>query len=160
MKNKISKGFSLIEMIVAVTIVLILTGIGVANFSSLSRNKNLLSAKNELVSWLASSRNLAVTGQLPDESLDLKFVKVNITSVGITAVGINNSGPDQIFFNSVFSNRDNLSVSGVTSFGFNKWTGRLLDEGGGFINGPITITLNNGETAAIIINDLGAINGN
>ena len=157
-------GFSLIEMIVSVTIILILTGIGMANFSNLTKSKDLKTATNEISAWLTDARNLAITNQLPDKTLGLKFVKVTVTGSGVTAVGIDSDGNSKIFFNNVLTNKDGLTISvtanssAIDSFGFNSGTGRLLDQSGLFIDGPVNIVLSNGASTTLVVNDLGTIN--
>ena len=151
-------------MIVSVTIILILTGIGIANFSNLTKSKNLKSATNEVNAWLTNAKNLAITNQLPDKTLGLSFVRVTVTGSGVTAVGVDSDGNSKLFFNNIFTNRDGLTIlinnngSAVSSFGFNSGTGRLLDHSGQFTNGPINIVLNNGDSSTLVINDLGTIN--
>lgn len=164
MNNKVLNGFSLIEMIVAVTVILILTGIGITNFSTVTSDRNLRSATNEMLVWINSARNLAATGQLPDETLGLKFVKVTVTGSGVTAVAIDDNDISKTFFSNKLTNSDSFTVSvnvggtSTPSFGFNKATGRLLDENGNFINGPVRIVLNNGGSSVLVVDDLGVVN--
>jgi len=51
-----------------------------------------------------------------------------------------------------------VGESSVSSFGFNKGTGRLLTQDGEFTDGPVRIVLSNGESSVLVINDLGIIN--
>lgn len=163
-------GFSLVELLVSLTVVLLLTGIGVTTFSGLLRTKRLVAAKNELMSWINLSRNLAVTGQLPSKNLGLQFVKVTFDPVNFKVDGIKEDGSAEPlgFFTKVFGNdidTSNMTIkvtnSGmeVTSFGFRKTSGRLVDGLGEFIDGPIDIVVQSeGVSQTIIINDLGIIN--
>ena len=107
---------------------------------------------------------MAITNQLPDKTLGLKFVKVTVTGSGVTAVGIDSDGNSKIFFNNVLTNKDGLTISvtanssAIDSFGFNSGTGRLLDQSGLFIDGPVNIVLSNGASTTLVVNDLGTIN--
>jgi prepilin-type N-terminal cleavage/methylation domain-containing protein len=158
-------GFSLVELVISLTIILLLTGIGVTTFSGLMRAKEVSTAKSELISWLSLSRNLAITGQLPDKSLGLKFVKVTFSSTDFTVDGVDNGTPavTSRFFLKTFGNDldiDDVTVTpNITSFGFNKGSGRLMDGSGNFINGPVEIVIKSKNVQdSIRINDLGVIN--
>ena len=161
-------GFSLVELIVSLTVILLLTGIGVTTFSGLLKAKKVSTVKNELLSWVSLSKNLALTGQLPDGDLGLKFVKITFTSSNFLTDGIDDENSSYNFFTKNFKNDldiDNVNITvtnngnGISSFGFNKGTGRLLDVGGTMIDGPVRILVeSNGVTDSITINDLGVIN--
>lgn len=165
-KNK--NGFSLIELLVSLIVIMILTGIGVTSFSSLSKTKKIATFKNELSSWIKLSQNLAVTRQYPDETLGLDFVKLTIASGNLTVSGVKTDDSTKTFF--IKSVADDLSGEGVsvsvslpsksiTTFGFKNGSGRLVDSAGNFIVGPVTIKLTyNSSTDSIVINDLGIIN--
>ncbi len=158
-------GFSLVELIVSLTVVLLLTGIGVTTFSGLMKAKKVSTVKNELLSWLSLSRNLAITGQLQNKSLGLKFVRITFSSTNFTVDGVDNGTPPVAsrFFLKTFGNDldiDDVTITpSITSFGFNKGTGRLVDGSGNFISGPVEITIESDSIRDTVkISDLGVIN--
>ncbi len=163
-------GFSLVELVVSLTIILLLTGIGVTTFSGLMKSKKVSTVRSELASWLSLSRNLAVTGQLPNKDLGLKFVRVTFSNNQFVIEGVDNAQPPNspMFVTKTFSNDldvDDVTISitnnnvGISSFGFNKGSGRLLDIGGTMIDGPVKILISSGGVGtSLTINDLGIIN--
>lgn len=151
----------------SVTIILLLTGIGVTTFSGLIKTKNVSIVKNELSSWLNLSRSLAITGQLSNKSLGLKYVRVTFSDANkkLTVDGVNTGTPATIlnFFVKTFGKEtdiDDVTITpDITTFGFNKGSGRLLDGSGNFIDGPLKIVVqSSGVSEVIIVSDLGVIN--
>ncbi|MCW1949350.1 MAG: prepilin-type N-terminal cleavage/methylation domain-containing protein [Candidatus Shapirobacteria bacterium] len=161
------RGFTLVELVVSVTLILLLTGIGVTSFASLLKSRRVGTVKSEISTWVSLSRNLAITGQLPSKQLGLKFVRMTFTSNNFTAVGVREDGTVEspaFFVKSYSENLDSsdisVSVSNGGSFGFNKGSGRLVDTNGNFIDGPVVIDIESeGTTDSIRINDLGIIDG-
>lgn len=165
---KNNKGFSLIELLVSITIILVLTGIGVTSFSNLSKTKKVITVKNELASLIKLSRNLAITRQLPNKSLGLNFVRVAISNGSFVTQGVKDDDSYEPFFTKSIS--DDLGGEGatisvvlagksITTFGFMNGSGRLVNSAGSFITGPITITIKYGTLSdTVVITDLGVIN--
>jgi prepilin-type N-terminal cleavage/methylation domain-containing protein len=160
MKNKI--GFSLVELLVVVAIILILTGIGSYTISHFNQTSNLVKLRDYLSSQIKLARNLAITNQLPSGSLDLKYVKVTISGGRLTVAGMEEGETGVGTTESpYFSNK--LDIPGsvtVTDKNFGFWgrTGRLTDVNGEFFNGPVVIDLIDGsEKYSLSINDLGVI---
>lgn len=162
----VKNGFSLVELIVAVTVILVLTGVGVTTFSGLVRSRKMITVRNELVSWLNLARNLAITGQLPDKSLGLSYIKINIGSGNITASGMRDSSDGTTFFSQVIDPNKGIGVSvvglagGSQAFGFSKGNGKLTDVVGNLIGQTITLVLSGGVSDSVVISDLGIINEN
>jgi type IV fimbrial biogenesis protein FimT len=65
MKTKTQNGFSLLELMVAVSVAGIVLGFGVPSFMEFQRNNALISAANEMVSGLYLARTEAVKRQVP-----------------------------------------------------------------------------------------------
>jgi len=156
------KGYSLIELLVSITIILVLTGIGVTSFSNLSKTKKVITVKNELSSLIKLSRNLAITRQLPNGSLGLDYIQVALSGRNLVVKGIRTDGVSETHFTKSIDNDMNgvgvTVTSNLATFGFERGTGRLVNGSGAFINGPLTVTLRYGSTDTIVINDLGIIN--
>ena len=155
---------------VSIVVILVLTGVGVTTFSNLMRSKRLATVKSELITWLNLSRNLAITGQLPSKNLGLSFVRVDFSSIGLKAYGVKDdeTAEPAEFFSKNFGDGTNVIGVGVsvsdssgkiTSFGFNKGSGRLVNSSGGFIDGPIRVSIQSESGSSLLtINDLGLIN--
>ena len=156
------KGYSLIELLVSITIILVLAGIGVTSFSNLSKTKKIITVKNELSSLIKLSRNLAITRQLPDGSLGLDYIQVALSGRNLTVKGLSGGVSDVFFNKSIDGDMNGVGVtvtSNLATFGFERGTGRLVNGAGAFINGQLIITLKyGGVTDTITINDLGIIN--
>lgn len=81
-----SRGFTLVELMVVVTIGLIIVGgisVGVGGFLGRER---LLSASKDLVAILNLARNYAVTNQVTSGFSGLDYVAVTLTSSGLVSV--------------------------------------------------------------------------
>lgn len=80
------RGFTLIELMVVVTIGLLLVGgISVSTGRFLARER-VASSANELVSVINIARNFAVTNQVPVGFTGLDYVAVTLTSSGLVSV--------------------------------------------------------------------------
>lgn len=168
-KNKTKKnfGFSLVELLIVVTIILVLTGIGSYSIGKFNRMKETTELREYITDRLKLARNLSITNQLPDKTVDLKYVKVTITNNNLKVEGINKNDDTGTTESPYFSEKldnsgdqitiTNNSVS-VDSFGFLGKSGRLTDNNGGLSNGPLLIKISNqsGEYG-LTINDLGLI---
>src|SRR5258706_3417069 len=64
---KNQKGYTLIEILVAVTIIGLLFGVGYANFRGFSQRQVVLDAANSLQGDLRLTQELALSGQKPDD---------------------------------------------------------------------------------------------
>jgi prepilin-type N-terminal cleavage/methylation domain-containing protein len=161
-KNKTKKklGFSLVELLVVVAIILVLTGIGSYTISRFTQTRNLVKLRDYLSSQIKLARNLAITNQLPGGGLDLKYVKVVILNNRLTVEGVNNNGigtTESPYFSNKLEISGNADVT-ESNFGFWGQTGRLTDENGEFSNSPVVIELTDeSERYSLSINDLGII---
>ena len=168
MKEEIKKsfGFTLVELMVSVTIMVVLLAIGTFSISQFIETKKVLGVKDELLTQIKLARNLSITNQLPDQTFDLKFVKVTILNKNINVDGIKSDGITTLsFFTKNISTDTDLTINlknngtNVTSFGFSGRSGRLTDGNGNLTNGPILITITDGaNTNSFNINDLGIVN--
>lgn len=165
--NKRNLGFSLIELMVTVTVIMVLVGVGSYSISSFTQSRKVLTARDEILSQIKSARNLAVTNQLPDKSTNLNYVRVSMSGRTITVSAVNNSGAvvtASPYFSKVMEIDPSVTISmlndmtAITSFGFDGITGKLVNSSGDFINGPVRVTVTDGTNSNIFrINDLGII---
>ena len=158
-------GFTLIELIVAVSVMMVLLGISYA-ISGFTKSRKVMSARNEMATHIKLARNLAITNQLPDETTNLQYVRVTISGMTISVVGVAKNG-------SVFATARGVSKAceskGVTrriegglisSFGFDGISGKLTDSDGNLSDTVLTVDVTEGsEKYSIEINSLGVITG-
>jgi len=152
------KGFTLVELIVTILIMMLLVGIGTVSINGFINSKKLEGVTSELIDQIKLARNLAVTGQLPDGGSGLIYVKVKITpNNGMIEASDDNNND---YFNKKI---DGLALGVGVSFGFAINTGRLTDFNGAFVDvdNPLNIGVSGvGVTKTVTINNLGVINGN
>lgn len=155
MKKDIS-GFTLIELMVSVTVILVLAGIGSVSINGFIMSRKIKSAKNEVVSQIKLARNLAITNQLPDGSVDLSYVKVSIVDKLLTTTGVVIDGGTAMSYSDspYFSKNLEIGVSNSVLFGFASNTGRLTDGNGVLIDGPVIVSIT-GDS--FNINSLGVV---
>lgn len=168
-KNKTVKilGFSLVELLVVVTIVLVLTGIGSYSIGKFNRMKETTEARDYIADRLKLARNLSTTNQLPDKTVDLKYVKVTFMGDNLIVEGIKNDGigtTEAPYFSEKIDDigQNQIKITngsvGVTSFGFLGKSGRLTDDNGVLSSGPLTIKISNqyGDYE-LTVSDLGVV---
>jgi len=168
--SKKKLGFTLIELMVSVTIVLILVGIGSYSINNFIQSKEMYGVRDEVSAQIKLARSLATTNQLPDKTTDLKYVRVSFSGKIITIEAVKNDGEVETgspYFSKDLELDENVSISildgvtAVTSFGFLGKSGRLVDINGVTIAGPIIVTVSNVvNSKSFKINDLGIINNN
>ena len=156
------RGFSLVELLVVVTIILVLTGIGSYTISKFTQVSKVSKLRDYLSSEIKLARNLAMTNQLPNGELDLSYVRVSVSNENLVVEGINKSGvgvTESPYFSKKLEKSETTSVT-VVSFGFLATSGRLTDENGSLLPGPVVIALTDGsEEYGLNINDLGMVCG-
>ena len=137
-KNKIQLGFTLVELMVVVAVMVVLTGIGAASLNKINNTQELDGLKNELINSLSLARSMAVTNQLPESVSDsLKYVSVVMssgTSIRTDAITTNND--EYTYFT-----KENKSITSNSSFGFSIENGRLTDNNGTLVSNPLCFTL-------------------
>lgn len=157
---KIDFGFTLVELIVTVTVILVLTGVGAMSLNNFNGVKELETTREEVGSYIKLARNLAITKQLPNEASNLEYVKVTITSNEIAIEGVDSNG--QVFNSSPYSKiKLNLNKNVTllpSSFGFLKSSGRLTDNNGLGASNTVIVSVNRqSDTKTISIKDTGLI---
>jgi len=158
-------GFTLIELIVTVTVIMVLAGVGAMSLNKFNGLKELESVRDEVSDHLKLARNLAITKQLPGGTYDLKYVRVSlagnsVTIAGIDSVGVAQTNPPYSTMTVVTS--AGISVTSSSNFGFMKSNGRLTDVNGNLVGTTMTVEVTRGtDKKTININNWGIIsNGN
>src|SRR3990167_3414357 len=59
-------GFTIVELIIAVSIGMLMTGMGVVSLNNFNAKQELKSTRSELIALLRQARNYAKTQQIPD----------------------------------------------------------------------------------------------
>ncbi len=158
MKKKFC-GFTLVELIVTVSIIMILTGVGAMSLNSFNGVKELESVRDEVGNHLKLARNYAITKQLPvGKGTGLDYVRVSFSGNNITIAGVDGSTD---YFESPYSTKTvpvGISISSTSDFGFAKSTGQLKTSTGDDTTMTVVVTLSRGtNTRSININNFGQI---
>ena len=153
-------GFTLIELMVVIVLVIIFAGSGVVYLNNFNVKQKLDKAKAEVVSMVKMSQNYAKIKQTPvGNSDEVRYVRLRKNGSNIEA-DINGIGTT--YFSS------NITDNGLTITFDNLYfwggSGQLSSDVNGTFFGPtdkvnITITLNQGisETRVVVINSLGGV---
>jgi len=153
-------GFTLIELMVVIALVIIFAGSGVVYLNNFNVKQKLDKAKAEVVSMVKMSQNYAKIKQTPvGNSDEVRYVRLRKNGSNIEA-DINGIGTT--YFSS------NITDNGLTITFDNLYfwggSGQLSSDVNGTFFGPtdkvnITITLNQGisETRVVVINSLGGV---
>lgn len=163
-----TRGFSLVELLVVVAVILVLTGIGAYSINQFIQNREVVEMRNYLSDQTKLARNLAVTNQLPDRTADLNYVRFWLNSNNLMVVAYKNGNStyitDSPYFSRTLDMDSDILVTmtnggvGTTSFGFLGKNGKLTDGAGNLSNGPVVITVSGvGQTSRINISSLGII---
>lgn len=158
-------GFSLIELMVVMTIIGIVSGGSIVYLNNFNAKQRTLATKNELTSALKTARSYAVTMQNTGGGT-LKYVRVNVTAAGVVTVTSDVGG-------TYFTKNIATSGVGVTALTnpllLEGYTGKLVTSVGGTQapfaynqNGTYIITSaeSTGTTVVVTVGPLGQITSN
>lgn len=156
-------GFSIIEMIVVVSIMLISVGGGVVAYSTFSSSQKLRSAKNELVTLLEETRQYAKNNQLPPTVVVGDSLKCVILSVDIPNKKAEIKANGGSLYKTEGITMDKELTIGGTFPCFSYFETKLLDQMTTAVVAPsytaslILTSLSTGETVTVTVNSLGVI---
>lgn len=167
--QKRKRGFTFIELLISISIIMLLVGGVMASFNSFAVKNKLDNAKEEVMSNLRLARSYAVSMQGVGgvSGSNLKYVKVEMNTDGVMAVTMNSGGeyfsrdltpaemtvamtPNPLLFGAYEGKAAKLS--GVNLQFFNIGTGETAS---------IVLTLEmdlGGDSRTIIVNAAGVIN--
>lgn len=151
MKNKF--GFTLVELLIAITIGMLVVGFGLVSLNNFYQQQKVETVSQELLSNLILARNYAVTNQFPaGSSSDTDRVAVTIDSEGLITAGTQTSGNQDtgdIFFSKDISS-DDVSIIPNNVIKFSVTDGRS-------IGGTVSIIISGNTTKEIRIDESGLI---
>jgi prepilin-type N-terminal cleavage/methylation domain-containing protein len=81
--NKVQKGFTLVELLVTVTIIVLLSGAAIPSFNNYLRGQTVKQAQDQFKNDMRTLQNKALTGALSDTKLDVRGSQVQIQFWGI-----------------------------------------------------------------------------
>lgn len=142
LKDNFRKGFTLIEMMVALVIITLLIGGGVVYINNSNTLQKSQGAQEELISDLRLARNYAVTNQTP-KNFDgiLNYVKVTITDGGTKLNVLANENEGTYFSKQISSG---VTINMTNELRFSVYEGKLVD----IYMSPVGI----GETPVFVTN--------
>ncbi len=154
------RGFTLIELIVAMSVMLLLLGIGSYSISKFTQSRKVMVARNELTTYIKLARNLAITNQLPNKKTNLKYVRVTLSGMTISVVGIDDNGVSFSGFPYFSKTIDakGVTTGGLLTFGFSGLSGKLTDSNGNLDDNYLSVNVTEGvDTYSIKVDSLGII---
>ncbi|MDD4026896.1 MAG: prepilin-type N-terminal cleavage/methylation domain-containing protein [Candidatus Shapirobacteria bacterium] len=131
MKNKKNNfGFTLIELLVAITIGMLVVGVGSVSLNKFNEGQKVEAARQEILANLRLARNYAITEQF-NEDVPANTDRVIVTIVNGTMVAKSQRGDtplsgDQTFFSKKI-NLKNISVTISNPIKFSVTDGRSID---------------------------------
>jgi len=161
-----SNGFTLVELIITITVSMVLVSAGAITIRNFSSNQKVEAVKNELISQIKLARNMAITNQCPGcDKFSYVRVVVDNNNLTLRIVARDSAGGnDKYTFleTKKLDNTDGLAINSSFDFGFLVGDGRLTDGSGVLNTGSIDIRLYPIDNAAnfrnILIDKSGLIN--
>jgi len=120
------RGFSLIELVVSLGIMILLSGGVMVYISNFGAKQKLAAAQKEVVEGLRLARSYAVTSQMPDSG-DLNYIEVEVANKVMTARA---NGVGSSYFSRELS-PTGIDVSLNKDLWFSVYEGKLLKDVGG-----------------------------
>lgn len=158
--SKFIGGFTLIEILVGLTIIGLIFGIGYANFRDFTRRQALEAAARALTGSIRSAQEMAISGNKPDgcgQLIGYKY-EINETSYSIWAYCSNAEGVTGKF--SVGKDNVKLPVEVTMTSSQPSFLFKVLGEGTDITQGDVTINLeqiNIGKTVTVTVTQSGEI---
>lgn len=154
-----SRGFTLIEILVVLTVIGLITGGGILYLTRTNSIQKVDTTKQELLSNLRLARNLAITDQT--SAVNMSQVRVKLDANGIMTlwmVDVAGGVGSSYFSKDISPDGVNIALSVGTTFGFSAYEGRFIGTGN-----TVVITISSKESTSIdsqklIINQSGLIN--
>lgn len=140
------KGYTLVELLIVITITIIISGVGIAGFREFSRRQALTGILKQTKADLRLAQQLALTGQKPKGLICTKlnsytFNRTNSTNYQLIA---NCTNVNHIFKNVDMPTNTTISTGNIIF--------KILGQGTNLIS-PLTLTITNleAETSGMII---------
>ncbi len=157
------RGFSLIELLVAISMLLVIGAGSLVFINNFNSRKDLDLGREQLVTHLRLARNMAIGRQLPSGvEGELHFVGVGLDKNGRMVVVASKVGgtTNQFFDKNIFESGVELTTAS-RYLGFGAYKGNATSSTGVGLTAPYTITLQSvrgvEETRVVIIEPSGVI---
>ena len=157
------RGFSLIELVVSLGIMIILSGGAMVYISNFGAKQKLTAAQKEVVEGLRLARSYAITSQMPDNG-ELEYVGVEVADRVMTARA---NGVGSSYFSRELS-PTGIDISLNKEVWFSVYEGKLLKDAGGVTRAVesdygakiVISSSETGSTLTVNIEPTGLINEN
>lgn len=150
-------GFTLVEILVTISLILIISWFGVAYYSSFNQRQNVEQAAKKIVSDLRLAQNMATSQEIPSGCLNFEgyFFNVDLNAATYKIESICNPVSTRSIHKEVVLN--GVTLSGFTMVKF-KSLGKLPE----FVNEKkfMTVTGSNNYSRTITVGDSGEISIN
>ncbi len=165
--SRSDKGFTLVELVVAITIIVIITTIAISSVNTLIPRSRVKSVSREIAANINNAKNEAIKRNL--ETL-VVFSAASATNKGSCTTCIDNnadgscSGPDTILRSYTIKNDSPASISSTSigfangyHFSFNPRGLPVADDGISTSSGKIKINGKNGFSISVEVSSVGRI---
>ncbi|MFA5828217.1 MAG: type II secretion system protein [Candidatus Shapirobacteria bacterium] len=143
--NVRSRGFTLVELVVAITIMGLVITVGVVSLNKFGSTQKIEEAREGLITSLRMARNYAMTGQSMSGVADLKYVTFSVDSEGNVSVFPNDAGAAQYFSKDI--SPEGVMIGVGTSLRFASYEGKLVDSSGSPVNSGVGFTVFAGDVS-------------
>lgn len=137
MKNK--NAFTLIELLIAITVGMLVVGIGAVSLNNFNEQQKVIATEQELLADLRLARNYAITNQLPSGG---NRVLVSINNNGLLTIKPQNSSNNDVgtsFFSKDITPSNIIITVNNTVVGVGSTIGRFSVTDGRSISGALNI---------------------
>jgi Tfp pilus assembly protein FimT len=156
--NKKKFGFTLVELLVGITIIMLLAVVGTVSLNNFNGRQKIISTKDDLITNLRLARNYATSMQMPSGLTGtLDYIRVSFSGSDMTISAVTVDLEEKNFLTkTILPEGIGLNIiPETTEINFDAYKGNYIGNGGIQI---ILASEEVGTTAVVKVNDSGLIN--